>query len=70
MCGEVDNICVCVGVDSVNMYVWKDWVNCLYIMCGGMENVYMCEEVDSVFIYDCVLYEGVDSVFMYLWRYG
>lgn len=21
MCGEVDNICVCEGVDSVNMYV-------------------------------------------------
>lgn len=21
MCGEVDNVCVCEGVDSVNMYV-------------------------------------------------
>lgn len=75
MCGEVDNICVCEGVDSVNMYVWKDWVNCLYIMCGGVESVNMYEEVDSVFIYVYYVKEwivylyifgGLDSVCMYV----
>lgn len=66
---------MCVGVDSVNMYVWKDWVNCLYIMCGGVESVNMCEEVDSVFIYVYYVKEwivylyifgGLDSVCMYV----